>query len=89
RSEGEIRRTLDRAGKRDGVCFSRGMERFCGGPQVAERVTLTHLPRWQHPVGEWYVLDGARCDGEPLAAHGPCHRRCAFLWHRDWLEFEP
>lgn len=81
----EIRATLDGNGCVNGVPFHTGMERYAGTRHpLLTRVNHRALPWWQHPVGEWYVLDGLRCQGEPLTAIG-CDRQCGLLWHRSWL----
>lgn len=86
----EIGATLDRTGRLHGVPFQPGMARFAGTRQrVLTLVEHRALARWQRPVGgEWYILDGARCDGEPLRPTG-CDRQCALLWHESWLRLEP
>ncbi len=90
RTPGEIRATLDRHGRRDGVVFSENMWAYCGqAHQVARPLEhLTPLPAWKRPAGEWFILDGVRCDGSPLGGAGACDRNCALFWHRDWLVLE-
>jgi hypothetical protein len=39
------------------------------------------------PVGDWFIIDEARCNGREVANPHACDRRCALLWHRSWLEF--
>ncbi len=85
-----ILRTLDASGRRDGVLFMPAMERYAGARlSVLKRVMPVAAAWWRRPGAEFYVLDGARCRGESLGSEGPCDRRCALLWHRDWLELEP
>ena len=85
----EIVRTLDGAGRRDGVMFSPAMARFAGGRfPVHKRVQPVAATWWRRPGAGWYILEGIRCLGEPLTADGPCHRGCGLLWHESWLELE-
>jgi hypothetical protein len=85
----EIRATLDPDGRFEGVSVFPGMERFCGGRYgVVRKVQPKSLPKWKQFRGDWYVLEGVRCNGEPLAAEGRCDRQCSLLWHRTWLEFQ-
>ena len=89
RSIDEIRGTLDRDGRLDGLSAFPGMERFCGGRYgVLRRVQPLGLPKWKHFRGDWYVLKDVRCSGEPLASEGGCDRQCSLLWHRTWLKFQ-
>ncbi|HWT04349.1 MAG TPA: hypothetical protein VN224_01200 [Xanthomonadales bacterium] len=82
--------TLDRDGRRDGVMFSAGMDRFAGARlPVHKRVEPIAARFWRRAGGEWYVLAGARCSGDVLNGDAPCHRGCGLLWHRDWLELDP
>ena len=81
--------TLDGSRRRDGVLFMPAMEHYAGARlPVRKRVVPVAATWWRRPGGEFYVLEGARCNGESLGADGPCHRRCGLLWHRDWLELE-
>lgn len=84
----EIVATLDRDGRRDGVMFSPSMARYAGGRYaVHKQIDPAATTWWRRAGGEWYVLAGLRCRGESLGEEGPCHRGCALLWHRDWLDF--
>lgn len=91
KSEAEIRTTLDRHGRLDGMSFRPEMSRFAGRSlPVLRRLEYDggRLPWWKHALGEWYALSGARCGGEPFAADGGCDRSCALAWHRAWLTFD-
>lgn len=87
----EIRATLDRHGRLDGVAFEPEMAAACGAIhgvlRPAEDVGVA-LPRWKHRRDEWYVLDGVRCSGAPLGGPGACDRNCGLLWHRAWIHVE-
>jgi hypothetical protein len=88
RSLAEIHATLGPDGRLHGVPFQAGMERHAGTRHGATELRHRSLVWWQHPTGgRWYILDGLRCGGEPLAAG--CDRRCALLWHESWLHVEP
>lgn len=88
----EIRATLDRRGRLDGVSTMPEMERFAGMRlPVARRVEDVgiELPWWyKGGTAEVYVLAGARCGGAAFAATGGCDRNCGIMWHRAWLELE-
>jgi len=90
RSLPEILSTLDDSGKLDGVPFQSNMAAFAGRRLSVLRRADPGLgvPSWKHPRGEWYVLHGARCGGEPLGATGACDRQCSLLWNRAWLNFD-
>jgi hypothetical protein len=88
RTAEEIEQTLGKDGTLHGVPFHSAMRRLAGQRlPVTGPVQHRALPAWQYPVGEWYLLAGARCQGEPLGIIG-CDRQCALLWHRSWLSFE-
>lgn len=88
----EIRDTLDRRGRLDGVSTMPEMERFAGMRlPVARRVedVGVELPWWyKGDTAEVYVLADARCSGAAFAAAGGCDRNCGLMWHRAWLEFD-
>jgi hypothetical protein len=85
----EIRATLDRNGRRDGVMFVPAMAQYAGGRfAVHKGVEPIAANAWRRRSGEWYVLTGVRCLGEVLNGAGPCHRGCGLLWHKDWLDFD-
>ena len=88
KSLAEITATLDRHGQADGIPFTANMASFAGGAfavlhKLEDRFPLPH---WKRPRADFYILDGVRCNGEPLG--GACDRNCALLWHRSWLEFD-
>jgi hypothetical protein len=88
---GEIAATLDRHGRRDGMSVMAEMEQFAGKRfPVLRRAgeTTTALPSYKSVGGDFFILDGVRCSGAAFEQCGPCHRDCAIMWHRDWLEFE-
>ena len=90
RGLGDIERTLDWRGRRDGVRFEPAMALWCGKElRVLRRLDRVYeLDRWCAPRGPVYLLAGAGCSGMQLGEAGPCDRRCALLWHRDWLVLE-
>jgi len=86
----EIESTLDRNGRLEGISLSNEMAAYSGNLyQVLRKVEdlWVELPHWKKRRGEWYVLDGVRCSGEPLGSEGACDRNCGLLWHRAWLDF--
>jgi hypothetical protein len=87
----EIAATLDRRGRRDGMPVMPEMERFAGKRFAVLRQVEdagVELPSYKTPAADFFALDGVRCSGAALGTQGPCHRNCAVLWHRDWLELE-
>jgi len=85
----EIRATLDAGGRRDGVAFTREMERYAGARlAIYKRVRPLAATSWRREGAAWYVLSGARCSGAILGPEGPCDRGCGLLWHRDWIVLE-
>lgn len=88
RSLAEINATLGSDNCLDGVPFQPGMERHTGTRHGAFELRHRSLAWWQQPTGgRWFILQGLRCDGEPLATG--CDRQCALLWHESWLRLEP
>ncbi len=88
RSVEAIRATLDWRGKRDGLGFMPEMAVWSGRRlRVLRRVERVYEhDRYTAPPRAVYVLDGPRCTGAVYAERGPCQRRCAILWHADWVE---
>ena len=87
RSEGEILRTLDPRGEREGLPFMPEMLQYCGRRfQIFKRAHKTcdppnglqgrRMPSAVHLVG-------VRCDGE---AHGGCQAGCLIFWKEAWLK---
>jgi hypothetical protein len=84
----EIRQTLDRTGKHDGLKFLRPMEQYCGEThRVMKRVKYilddrTHVMRkTRHTV----LLEGVICHGEGIYGRENCDRSCFFFWKDAWL----
>jgi hypothetical protein len=88
RETDEIRAGLDLFGRRDGLSFMPEMSEHSGRRFHAVR-RLSQVFEWDHwtdvraPV---WILEGLECTGR--AARGHCDRRCALLWHEDWLIFD-
>jgi len=88
RSVDEIRATLDRSGRLDGILFMPEMARYAGTRHPVLRAARGSAGRWwRRPKADWYVLAGLHCQGAALAGVGPCNRGCSYLWHRRWLDF--
>jgi hypothetical protein len=92
RSAEEIRGTLDRHGKKDGLMFMPEMFQWAGMRfPVAHQVTSvfefdgTKHQGYVPARFAVYILEGLACSGAVLGSNGPCHRRCSILWHKDWL----
>jgi hypothetical protein len=80
----EIFRTLDPAGKLEGLPFMPEMVQYCGRRfGVYRRADKVFLDR--HYVARMkatVLLEGLRCDGH---AHGGCQMSCLLLWKEAWL----
>jgi CelD/BcsL family acetyltransferase involved in cellulose biosynthesis len=87
RSEAEIRETLDRRGRHDGVMFTPDIAAFAGKrlPIKGRLETVFEHEQWLSPKAPVFILDGAHCSGSCFGEEGPCHRACALLWHADWF----
>lgn len=91
RSAQDIRASLDRNDKRDGVMFMPEMYQWAGMrfrvagqlKQVFEHGKFVTPPR---PI---YHLEGLRCSGAVLGRKGPCDLSCSILWHADWVRHDP
>ena len=87
RSWPEIRATLDREGRHEGLPFMPEMIRFCGQRlQVSKRAEKTCFGNAFHRVGGAVHLAGARCDG---SAHDGCQLHCLTFWREEWLRRVP
>lgn len=88
RPASEIRATLDRRGRRDGLLFMPEMASYAGQRHLARGPLLRTFELGRYlPMGpRVFVLDGLHCTGAVLGAAGPCHRACALLWHEAWLQ---
>lgn len=93
RSGDEIRRAAATRGRPDRLRPPLDVDRYQGHVFPGARaVTMPSrlaggIPA--PPVGDWFVVDGTRCNGRELANPEPCDRRCALVWHRSWLDFLP
>lgn len=87
----QIRATLDRAGRTDGVTFMPEMTRFAGARLsiVRQLTRVFEFDAWRPTRAPIYLLAGAQCTGAALGEEGPCDRACMLLWHGDWIEIEP
>jgi hypothetical protein len=85
-----IERTLDHAGRRDGVTFLPEMARWAGRrlPIARETADVVELELRRPTRTPLFVLDGVWCAGDAQADRGGCDRACALLWHGDWLDLD-
>jgi hypothetical protein len=84
RSEDEIRRTLDAAGRHRGLGFMPAMFQYCGQRlrvyKRAERMLLEGTGEMRR-LRDVVLLEDAICDGAGFA----CDRSCFFFWKEIWL----
>jgi hypothetical protein len=83
RSAAEIRSSLDRDGKLDGLPFMPEMLAFCGRRlRVSSRADNTCAFGQPRRIEATVHLEQLRCDG---SAHRGCEAGCLFLWKEAWL----
>jgi len=87
RAMSEIRATLDQHGQREGLGFMPEMEAWAGKRlRVVRRLDRVYeYDRHTVPPSPIFILEGTQCSGALYGERGPCDRRCAILWHNDWL----
>jgi hypothetical protein len=95
RSKEEILRSLDKAGKLEGLPFMPEMFEYCGkrfrvykiAHKTCDSAIVNNLLQYEGRKMERTVfLEGLRCSG---AAHGGCDASCLIFWKEAWLrEFE-
>ena len=87
----EIVAGLDLRGRRDGLTFMPEMRAHAGKRfAIASKLTTVfEYDAWISTRAPIYILEGLHCTGAVMAAHGPCDRACALMWHEDWLHVEP
>jgi hypothetical protein len=87
----EIAHGLDPFGRKDGLTFMPEMAAHAGKRLaiVAELDRVFEDDRWMPPKRKVFLLEGLACTGAICGVHGPCDRRCALMWHEDWLIVEP
>lgn len=85
----EIRRTLDGAGKMNGLPFMPEMLAFCGKTYLVDR-RIEKINDWiggsklRRVEGVVSLVD-VRCAG---TSHGGCQAACQILWNEQWLQRE-
>ena len=87
----EIAHGLDPFGRKDGLTFMPEMAAHAGKRLaiVAELERVFEDDRWMPPKRKVFLLEGLACTGAICGVRGPCDRRCALMWHEDWLIVEP
>lgn len=84
RTKEEILKTLDAAGRLDGMPFMPEMFEFCGRKlQVYKRAHKTCAPDLRSRRIENTVHLQTRCNGH---AHGGCQAGCVIFWKTAWLK---
>jgi hypothetical protein len=89
KSEEEIRRTLDAAGKNRGLGFMPEMWEYCGQKgrvfKRVEKICLEDAPRTVRTMKNTVLLEGAVCKGSGIG----CDRACFYFWRECWLKRIP
>lgn len=86
RSEAEIRKILDSAGRTAGLTFMPEMWRLCGQRfRVYKKLTrfISDTTGELRSIRDTVLLEGVVCDG---SAHLGCQRSCFFWWREAWLK---
>jgi hypothetical protein len=92
RSKEEILRTLDKAGRLEGLPFMPEMFEYCGkqfrvykiAHKTCDSAFVNNSLQYQGRKMEHTVfLEGLRCNG---AAHGECNASCLIFWKEAWLK---
>ncbi len=86
KSEDEIIRTLDAAGRNRGLLFMPCMRKYCGQKlrvyKRLERILLESTGEYRK-LKDTVLLEGAICDGSEF---GGCDRSCFHYWREVWLK---
>jgi hypothetical protein len=86
KSEEEVRRTLDAAGKNRSLGFMPEMWDYCGRQlrvlKRVEKICLENEPRTVRRLQNTVILEGAFCKGGGLG----CDRACFYFWRECWLK---
>jgi hypothetical protein len=88
-SREEIEKTLDAAGKTQGLSFLPNMFQFCDTThRVLKQVHYIFDERsWKmSKCRNVVVLDGVYCDGKDVFAREGCDRCCFMFWKTQWLK---
>jgi hypothetical protein len=84
----EIKKTLDKNGRCNGLGFMLPMEKYCGRrARVLKKVRTIFDERLQKMVKirNVYLLEGVICDGRDFFSKEGCDRSCFFFWKEKWL----
>jgi hypothetical protein len=91
---GEIKRTLDKDNKLDGLLFMNQMWQYCG----EEAIIIKIVKNFEHnkltgpgftilkAKVSIYMLTGIFCDGNSELLGKKCDLNCNLMWHAAWLQ---
>jgi hypothetical protein len=89
KSEEEVRRTLDAAGKHRGLGFMPEMWSYCGQRgrvlRRVEKICLEEASRTVRAMKYTVILEGLYCQGNGIG----CDRACFYFWRECWLRRLP
>jgi hypothetical protein len=85
RSEEEIRKTVDGAGRNRGLTFTAEMLEYCGRRfrvfKRVQKICLEGIPGEMRQLKNTVILEGVICNG---GSRG-CDRSCFLFWREAWL----
>ena len=85
RSEEEIRKTVDGAGRNRGLTFTAEMWEYCGRRfrvfKRVQKICLEGIPGEMRQLKNTVILEGVICNG---GSRG-CDRSCFLFWREAWL----
>ncbi|MFH1689065.1 MAG: hypothetical protein ABIE42_02370 [Candidatus Eisenbacteria bacterium] len=84
----DVRATLDRNWKHDGLKFLKPMEQYCGRKFRVLKSVHRILDEHNHAMQktrDTVILAGGICHGQGLYGREGCDRSCFFFWKEAWL----
>jgi hypothetical protein len=85
KSEEEIKRTVDGAGRHRGLTFTAEMREYCGRQfrvfKRVRKICLEGIPGEMRQLKNTVILEGVICNG---GSRG-CDRSCFLFWREAWL----
>lgn len=84
----DIRATLDKQGKHDGLKFLKPMAQYCGRRFRVLKPVRRILDEHNHVMRKTrrvVILEGGICHGQGIYGREGCDRSCFFFWKEAWL----
>ena len=87
KSQEEIRLTLDKENKLDGLLFMGQMFNYCDQEHRIHKIVKNiYMGKMIKPTASLYILYNLRCNGMSESFHQKCDRTCHLVWHESWLD---